>query len=161
MQNIMPDAHDIRIYQKLGRVDAKSLETVDQLLLILPARPTKADFGQLPQGARMQAVYRKHAAGSTPAFTTRLANKRQTLVVGGTLKADATAFEQLTLGRKLVDAATSQKAGSLGICAVGFDDAAQAAIVNNMVAAALAAAFRMPAYKAKPDPDRIRTIRAA
>lgn len=159
MKNITPDTHDIRIYQKLGRVDAKSLESVDQLLLILPARPTKAEFGRLPQGAKLQAIFRKHAAGEVPAFSSRLSNKKQTLVVGGTLAADATAFEQLTLGRKLVAAATSQKAGSLGICAIGFDSSTQATIINNMLAATLAAAFRMPEFKSKPTPPAVRTVR--
>ena len=159
MQNLNPDTCDIRIYQKLGRVDAKSLDTVDQLLLILPAKPTGTVFGKLPQGARMQAVYRKHAAGSTPAFTTRLGNKKQTLVVAGTIAADASTFEQLTLGRKLVAAATSQKAGCVGICAVGFDTAAQTNLVKNILAAALAAAFRLPSYKSEPEPESIKTIR--
>ena len=144
MQNLLPDTPDIRIYQKLGRVDAKSLETVDQLLLILPASPSKADFGLLPQGAKMQDVYRKHAADGTPAFTTRLANSKQTLVVGGTIAADASTFEQLTLGRKLVAAATAQKAGCLGICAVGFSDEKQGQLVISVLAAALAGAFNMP-----------------
>ena len=159
MQNLLPDTHDIRIYQKLGRVDAKSLETVDQLLLILPARPSKADFAMLPHGAEMHAVYRKHAADATPSFTTRLANNKQTLVVGGTIAADASTFEQLTLGRKLVAGATGQKAGSLGICAVGFTAEKQAQLINSMLAAALAAAFNMPAYKTKPDPAKIKSIR--
>lgn len=159
MRNIQPDGHDIRIYQKLGRVDAKSLETVDQLLLILPARPSKADFGRLPQGAKLQAVYRKHPAGSTPAFTARMTNKKQTLVVGGACAADAETFEQLTLGRKLVAAALGQKAGSLGICAVGFDAAQQARVVSNVLAAALAAGFQLPAFKSKATPATIRSIR--
>jgi len=159
MQNVNPDIHDIRIYQKLGRVDAKSLETVDQLLLILPAKPSRTVFGKLPQGAKLQAVFRKHAAGSTPAFTTRLGNKKQTLVVAGTIAANASTFEQLTLGRKLVTAATSQKAGCLGICAVGFDTAAQTTLVKNVLAAALAAAFKLPSYKSKPKPASIRSIR--
>ncbi|MDH3983459.1 MAG: hypothetical protein OEV02_04600, partial [Gammaproteobacteria bacterium] len=103
----------------------------------------------------MQAVYRKHAAGSTPAFTTRLGNKKQTLVVAGTIAANASTFEQLTLGRKLVTAATSQKAGCLGICAVGFDTAAQTTLVKNVLAAALAAAFKLPSYKSKPKPASI------
>ena len=140
MQNLQPDARDIRIYQKLGRVDAKSLETVDQLLLILPAEPSKADFDRLPQGAKLQAVYRKHPAGSTPAFSTRIANKKQTLVVGGTIAADADTFEQLTLGRKLVAAAAGQKAGSLGVCAVGFDATTQARLIESALAAALPSA---------------------
>ncbi len=159
MQNLLPDTPDIRIYQKLGRVDAKSLETVDQLLLILPASPSKADFGLLPQGAKMQDVYRRHVADGTPAFTTRLANSKQTLVVGGTIAADASTFEQLTLGRKLVAAAMAQKAGCLGICAVGFSEEEQGQLVTSILAAALAGAFNMPAYKSKPDPARIKTIR--
>ena len=159
MQKIWPDTHDLRIYQKLGRVDGKSLESVDQLLLILPAKPSKAAFGKLPQGARMQALHRKHAANSVPAFTTRLANKKQTLIVAGTIAADASAFEQLTLGRKLVAAATEQKAGSLGICAVGFESAAQATLINNVLAAALAAAFKLPSFKSKAEPDKIKSIR--
>ena len=159
MQNLLPDPHDIRIYQKLGGIDAKSLDTVDQLLLILPTKPTKTHFAALPQGAKMQAVYRKHAAGGTPAFVTRLTNSKQTLVVSGTIDADSSTFEQLTLGRKLVAAATAQKAGSLGICAVGFTAEKQAGIVNSMLAAALAAAFNMPARKSKPEPAKIKSVR--
>ncbi len=159
MQNVLPESHDIRIYQKLGRVDAKSLDAVDQLLLILPAKPSKTVFSRLPQGAKMQAVYRRHAAGSVPAFTTRLGNRRQTLVVAGTLSPGASAFEQLTLARKLIAAATQQKAGSVGICATGFDASTQAKFVGSALAAALAAGFAMPEFKAKPTPKKISSIR--
>ena len=159
MKDITPDTHDLRIYQKLGRIDAKALDSVDQLLLILPTKPSKAVFGEVPEGKELQAIYRKHAAGSTPAFVTRLGNTKKTLVVAGTIAAGASAFEQLTLGRKLVSAATSQKAGSLGICAVGFDGDTQAALVGNALAAALAAAFKLPAYKRKPVPDKLTSIR--
>ena len=159
MPNIQPDTHDIRIYQTVGRVDAKSLESVDQLLLILPAKPSQADFGKMPQGAKLRAIYRKQAAGSTPAFSTRLPNKKQTLVVAGTIAKDASAFEQLTLGRKLVAAATGQTAGCLGISAVGFDSTTQAQLLNCVLAAALAAGFKLPAYKSKATPDTIKSIR--
>ena len=150
---------DIRIYQKLGRVDTKSLDTVDQLLLILPGKPSAAHFRKLPQGMKMQQLLRLHAAGSTPAFTTRLSNKRQTLVVAGTIAADASTFEQLTLGRELVAAACKQKAGSLGICVIGFDGAKQATLCNNILAAALAAAFTLPAYKNDTVAAKIKNIR--
>ena len=159
MTSIAPDIADIRIHQKQGRVDTKSLDLVDQLLLILPAKPKAADFSSIPQGARLQAVLRKHAPGSTPAFTTRLANSRQTLVVAGTVGADTSAFEQLTLGRKLVAAATNEKAGSLGICALGFKADDQARIVSNVLAAALAAAATLPAFKSEKVPAKIKTIR--
>ncbi len=160
MADIVPGFHDTRIFQSPGRVDAKGLDPVDQLLLILPAKPTAADFRRIPGGSKMQAVFRKHDAASTPAFTTRLGNKKQTLVVAGTIAADASAFEQLTLGRKLVSAATKQKAGSLGICATGFNDEQTAGIVGNVLAAALAAAFRLPSYKSKNNKAGSATIKS-
>jgi leucyl aminopeptidase len=154
-----PDLKKTPIFQKLGRVDAKSLENCDQLLLILPPKPAADHFAKLPQGSKMQAVLRKSAAGSTPAFTSRLANKRQTLIVAGTLSKDASAFEQLSLGRQLVAAACSEKAGSLGICVIGFNSADSVAIYGNVLAAALAAAFELPSYKRKKSKSGIKSIR--
>jgi leucyl aminopeptidase len=155
----LPELQNIRIFQKLGRVDAKSLASCDQLLLILPARPSARHFGQLPEGRKLHQVLKNSLADSVPAFTSRLANTRQTLVIAGTLKKDASAFEQLSLGRKLLAAAGDRKAGSLGICVIGLEGARQAAVYGNMVAAALAAAFRMPSYKTRPSSPSIRSLR--
>jgi len=155
----LPELQNIRIFQKLGRVDAKSLASCDQLLLILPAKPATSHFNQLPEGRKMQQVLRRSAPDSTPTFTTRLANQRQTLVVAGTLDKDASAYDQLCLGRKLVAAACHQNAGSLGVCVIGFDSSRQAIIFNNMVAAALAAAFLLPSYRSKKSPPVIKSLR--
>jgi leucyl aminopeptidase len=154
-----PDSNKLRIYQKLGRVDSKSLESCDQLLLILPAKPASHHFGQLPHGSQLQQVLRNSSPGSTPAFISRLPNKRQTLVLAGTLSKDATTFEQLTLGRKLVSAASEQKAGSMGICVIGFDSTEQHRISNNIAAAALAAACELPSFKSKKSPPVIKSLR--
>ncbi len=159
MTGIALELHDIRIYQKPGRVDAKTLDSVDQLLLILPARPTAADFRRIPQGQKLRALLRKHAADATPALTTRLNNSKQTHVVAGRLADDVDAFGQLTLGRKLVASLTKQKPGSLGICVTGFDAGDEAIIANNMLAAALAAGFPLPSYKSKPEKPPITSIR--
>ena len=153
-----PDIHNIRIFQKLGRVTVASVETCDQLLLILPSKPGAVHFKALPQGSKLQQVLRKSPTGANPALLTRMTNKRQTLVVGGTLSKDATAFERLTLGRKLVREATRPKAGSLGICVVGFDKAETQLIYNDMIAAALAAAFEMTIFKSLKYPPVIRSI---
>jgi leucyl aminopeptidase len=68
-------------------------------------------------------------------------------------------FEKLTLARKLVAAATTEKAGTLGILVAGFAPADAAEIYKCVVAAALAAAFNLPSFKGKPPPARIRRIR--
>jgi leucyl aminopeptidase len=154
-----PELNNPRIFQKLGRVDAKSLESCDQLLLILPSKPAAGHFRKLPGGSQLQQVLRKSTAGSTPAFTSRLANKRQTLVVAGTLPKDACTFEQLTLGRKLIAAACGENAGSMGICVLGFESTEHITITNNILAAALAAAFELPSYKSKKLPPKIKSLR--
>lgn len=159
MTTVAPETHDIPVHQSLGRVYGKTLETVDQLLLILPEKPKTADFRKLPEGSKLQAVLRKHPAGSTPAFTTRLGNSKQTLVVAGTVNDDADAFDQLTLGRKLVAAAVQQKAGSVGILVVGFDPESQLRLIGHVLSAVLAAAFRLPTYKSKKPPAVIKSIR--
>ena len=71
----------------------------------------------------------------------------------------AEAFEQLTFARKLVAAATTGKAGSLGILIQGFDAGAQQSLCNAVVAAALAAGFNLPEFKKDATPAKIRSIR--
>ena len=159
MHELMPESREIRVTQKPGRVSSANLNTVDQLLLILPKRPPAALWRRIPQGSKLQALLRKRPAGDVPAFETRLTNKRQTRVVAGQASADADAFEQLTLARKLVTAATSEKAGSLGILVLGFDPAATESLVKAGCAAALAAGFSLPQFKKKPAPQKIRSIR--
>jgi leucyl aminopeptidase len=154
-----PDLQNIRIFQKLGNIDTKSLAACNQLLLILPEKPSAKHFEQLPQGKKLQQILRASASGSTPALTSRLSNQKQTLVVAGLLKKDSSTFEQLTLGRKLVKAACSEKAGSLGISVIGFADNEQASILNNILAAALAAEFQLPTFKTKPADAVIKSVR--
>ena len=159
MHPLLPDFKEIRIYQQVGRVTAKQLEAMDQLLLILPKRIPASVWNRLPEGRKLKAAMRRRTADAVPALHTRLGNKKQTLVSGATLDADATAFEQLTLARKLVASVAADKGGSLGICAIGFDDDAATAIVTNAVSAALAAAFRLPVFRRKAPPDKSRTLR--
>ncbi len=159
MHPLYPDSKEIRIYQQLGRVTAKQLAPLDQLLLILPGKVPASAWKSLPEGQKLKAAMRRRGNHAVPALHTRLGNSKQTLVVGATLAADADAFQQLTLARKLVASATAEKAGSLGIAVVGFDDDDAATIVRNTVSAALAAAFRLPAFKSDPPSEKVRSIR--
>jgi leucyl aminopeptidase len=154
-----PDLKKLPIFQKVGRADVKSLESCDQLLMILPSKPAAADFQKLPQGEKLQAVFRRTTPGSTPAFTSRMTNDRQTLVVAGTLSKDTSAFEKLSLGRQLVAAACGEKAGCLGICVLGFDSDESIDIYDSVLAAGLAAAFELPSFKAKKPQTKIKSIR--
>lgn len=153
-----PEFQNFRINQMLGGVDAKSLERCDQLLLILPTKPTQKHFKLLPTGAALQRVFQKSTPDSTPAFSSRLNNERQTWVVAGILNENSSVFEQLTLGRKLASAALTQKAGSVGICVIGFNAEASEAIYNNLLAAVLAAAFPLPTFRSEKTPALVKSL---
>jgi len=159
MHNTLPDSREIRCTQQLGKVGSKGLEAIDQLLLILPARTPASLWHGLPQGNKLQALLKKRPSDDVPALQTRLTNKRQTLVVAAKVAADSDAFGRLTLARKLVAAATAEKAGCLGILVAGFDSGDQAELCNAAVAAALAAGFNLPEFKKKPSPASVRSIR--
>lgn len=159
MHPLYPDSKEVRIYQQPGRLTSKQLEPMDQLLLILPGKVPASVWKSLPGGQKLKAAMRRRGNDAVPALCTRLGNKKQTLVVGATLATDADAFAQLTRARRLVASATAEKAGILGIAVVGFDHDTAAAIAENVVSAALAAAFRLPAFKSDPPSEKIRSIR--
>ncbi|MDH3748697.1 MAG: leucyl aminopeptidase family protein [Gammaproteobacteria bacterium] len=158
MHALLNNDRDIRINQSTGRITSKTLEPIDQLLLILPKPAKPGVWRALPQGTRLREAAKKRPADAVPALSTRLHNKRQTRVLGGQISPSATAFEQLEFGRKLVAAATDEKAGRVGICVHGFAASDQEAICKNVLAAALAAGYRMPQYKDQQSPANIKSI---
>ena len=159
MHNTLPQSREIRCTQSVGKADSKTIESLDQLLLILPEAPPAALWGQLPQGAKLKALQKKRAPGEIPALQTRLNNERQTLLVAGMIAAGVDTFDRLTFARKLVAAALGEKSGNLGILVAGFSTDEQKALCNAAVAAALAAGFKLPEFKSKASPDRIKSIR--
>jgi len=159
MHSLLPQSREIRIVQHTGRIDSRAVEPVDQLLVLLPERVPARAWNSLPQGARLKALMRRRVAGSVPALRTRLSNKRQTLVVAANVAANAEPFEQLTIARKLVASIGEEKAGCVGVAVAGFDNDRTSELLRCVVAAALAAGFRMPAFRAEDVPERIRSIR--
>lgn len=147
------------ITQFTGRPGKQTIAGVDHLLLVLPGKTPAALWQKIPQGSNVKALMRRKAPGRQPAISTRLDNKRQTALHVGTIESDASVFETLTFGRKMVGAALSEKAGTIGIWVLGFDAEAQAAIVARVTAAALAAAYSMPAFKSKTPRAKIKSIR--
>ena len=149
----------VRVTQFMGVPDKQTIAGIDHLLLVLPGKIPAALWRKIPQGSNVQALMRRRAPGKQPAISTRINNKRQTALHVGTIDSDASAFEALTFGRKMVAAALSEKAGTIGIWVLGFDAETQATIVARVTAAALAAAYSLPAFKSKPPPAKIKSIK--
>lgn len=162
MQSLLEkyDTHTApKMTQATGRPDARALAGIDQLLLILPGRIPAALWRKIPQGSRVQALMRRGKAGAVPVVSTRLSNKRQTALHVGKSDATGSEFQLLSFARQMVAAATTGKPVTVGIWVAGFDADAEQRLVRHMVAAALAAAFVMPSFKAKETPSPIRAIR--
>ncbi len=149
----------MKIAQSVGRPDANTFTGIDQLLLVLPHKVPASAWRQIPQGSKLKTLTKRQGSGRVPAVSSRLNNKRQTAVHLGHLSADLERFERLTFARKLVAAALREKAGIIGIWVLGFDATEQQELINDMLAAALAAACQLPEFKTKATPKRIKSLR--
>jgi len=149
----------VKITQLTGMPSGQTIAGIDHLLLLIPKKAPAALWHKIPQGSKVQALMRRRAPGKVPAISTRINNKRQTALHLDTMDATASAFEALTFGRKMLAAALSEKAGTIGIWVLGFSTAEQASIVARVTAAALAAAYSMPAYKSDPRQAKIKSVK--
>jgi leucyl aminopeptidase len=150
---------NIKITQHTGQPALSSLASLDQLLLILPSRPAEKLWASIPQGSKIRSLLKRKQPGSVPSISTRLNTKRQTALHVGFLNTSSEAFEQLTFSRKLVAAATAENAVNIGIWVHGFDARQSGLVVERMTAAALAAGFSMPNFKADAKVPSIRNVR--
>ena len=154
----LPNLKNPHIFQEVGYVNSKSLNNCDQLLLILSSKPATGDLQKLPHGDKIKKLLQKSPSSSTPDFTTRLPNSKQTLVVGKVVSKDSSVFDQLTLGRELIAKTSREYTGNLGICVIGFENELSQSIYNNILAAALAATFQLPSFKLKKSKPLIKSI---
>lgn len=148
-----------KITQVTGAPGSKVISTIDQLLVVMPKRVPAALWRKLPQGNKLQSLSRRKATGGGATVVTHLNNKRQTTIHIARTAGGQSAFDSLTFARKLVASALHEKAGSVGIWVLGFDDSDRNSIVARVTAAALAAAHTLPHFKSKPAKLRIRSFK--
>jgi leucyl aminopeptidase len=162
MENLSLDNYpdnSIRVTQTTGSPSSATIAGLDQLLIVLPERVPASVWRRIPQGNKVQALMKRRPRNGNPGLVARVNNKRQTALLVGTIAADSEAFEQLTLGRKLLAAALSEKGGTLGIWVLGFRDEDTEKLIARVTAAALAAGFRLADFKTKSRPQHLKSIR--
>ncbi|MEQ8206438.1 MAG: hypothetical protein RIA65_09705, partial [Woeseia sp.] len=151
--------YKIKVIQSPGSPTARTINNTDQLLIVIPAKATKATWDALPDGNKLQDLCKRSKDGHVPVVSSRLTNKRQSGVHVGTLPADSSAFDTLSFARKMLAAALTEKISSVSLWVEGFADEQQASIAESLVAAALAAGFIMPTCKSKSSPQPFTTLR--
>jgi leucyl aminopeptidase len=133
---------------KIAHGTAAEVTDLDAILAIVPDSPARPLFEQLPESERWQELNARSKPRPGTVRTTTLTNRRQTLAVLGYIGAEASTFERLALAGRMLKEVSSRSPGSLGLVALGDAPAAQGG-VDALVAAALAGAFQMPAFRAR------------
>ncbi|MDZ7770735.1 MAG: hypothetical protein U5K38_17560 [Woeseiaceae bacterium] len=162
MSSLLSDkfnSNKLSISQIPGTPSAETLNGLDQLLLLLPEKVPAPLWNKIPQGTKFKALLKRRQAGSVPSQSSRINNKRQTAVHIGQANTGSDIFDDLTLARKLVAAALTEKPVIVGVWVLGFDDDRQQRIAECTVAAAMAAAFTMPTFKKDRPKPPIKGIR--
>ncbi|HLU06537.1 MAG TPA: leucyl aminopeptidase family protein [Woeseiaceae bacterium] len=149
----------IKITQVTAVPTGAAIASLDQLLVVLPEKVPSAAWRNIPQGNKVQALMRRRSPGNAPAVRTRINNKRQSLLLVGTVAAKGETFDLLSFARKMVAAAASEPGGNLGILVTGFSDDHAERITSHLTTAALASAFNLAEFKTKAKPQRISSIR--
>jgi leucyl aminopeptidase len=134
---------------KIARATSAEL---DAILAIVPDSPTRSLFEQLPESERWQELNARSKPRSGTVRSTVLANRRQTFAVLGYIGAEATTFERLALAGRMLKEAGARNPESIGLTALAEASAAGGGL-DALVAAALASAFQMPAFRSRPGED--------
>jgi leucyl aminopeptidase len=138
---------------KITHASSADPAELDAVLAIVPDEPTRSLFEQLPESERWQELNARTLSTSKTARsgtvrTTVLTNRRQTLAVLGYIGAQASTFERLSLAGRMLKEASARNPRSVGLIALGDAPAAQSGM-DALLAAGLAGAFQMPAYRAR------------
>jgi len=141
--DILPDLKLPLITQSPKLPARAAREALDHVVIVLAAKPTAQDYRRVPQGKQIQALLAKVDDGE--AVSSRLGNPRGTGLTVAKFRGGSR-FEQLTWAKQLIANCNKDKPSKVGICAIGLAESQQQSLTA-LVAAALAAAFKLPNLK--------------
>ncbi|MGA7800208.1 MAG: hypothetical protein WCC36_05315, partial [Gammaproteobacteria bacterium] len=104
--------------QHLSIPTQRQVDGHEALIVVLPDAVAKASWPALPYGELLRNRYRRRQrpGGGRAVLTTDLPNAGATRVTVGWVGSDASAFELLTLGRKLAAAALEADPRTVALC---------------------------------------------
>jgi leucyl aminopeptidase len=139
-----------KITEKADALSQKLLDGEQNVVLLLPK--SLSDVKSLPYGVELSRRMRRedYKLGPKP-WTTDLPNKNGTRVALAGLPGDLSTFELLALARKLVAAHGSHSPRTLAVISHGLEAALAQRAAEAVLAAALAADFKLPRFKSEPD----------
>jgi leucyl aminopeptidase len=148
-----------KIRHEANRLAVKTLDIHANAIFLVPAKD--ADLDSLPYGKEIaQRLWRAgHKLDGGKPFITDLPNKSGTHLALTGIDPQGSAFELLTLARRLVAAHGAHKPERIAVACHELKPETAERAVEAVLAALLAAHFSMPDYKSQPDkPVKLREI---
>jgi leucyl aminopeptidase len=148
-----------KIKQEANRLPEKALDIQANAIFLVPAKD--AELITLPYGKEITQRLKRagHKLDSSKPFVTDLPNPNATRVALAGIDPISSAFDLLTLARRLVAAHKGQKPQQIAVACFGLKPSEAERACEAVLAALLAADFPMPDYKSRPDkPTRLREI---
>jgi leucyl aminopeptidase len=139
-----------KITEKADALSQKLLDSEQNVVLLLPK--SLSNVKSLPYGAELSRRMQRedYELGPKP-WSTDLPNKNGTRVALAGIEPDLSTFELLALARRLVAAHGSHSPKTLAVICHGLEGPLAQRAAEAVLAAALAADFKLPQFKSKAD----------
>ena len=149
--------------QQFGELpDSTRFDALEHWIIVVKEPGAKGRWPSFPYRDVLQKRHKRlqqDDADNPPLLLTDLPNDKAGRVALSTIKPDQSAFELLTLARKLVDGHHDYQARELGIAVIGFTTKKSARVAEALLAAALAADADMPDFHSKrKDRNRLEQV---
>jgi len=149
-----PPLRTPRVRHTAHPIGERELETHTAVALALPA--DACALAGVPHGRVIAARIRRagYTLGDAKPFVLDLPNERGTRLAIAGLRETTSAFERRTLARRMIAALLEQRSENIALAVSGHSEEATAAMLEALLAAALAADGAMPSFKNGNDERR-------
>jgi leucyl aminopeptidase len=141
----------VPVRQIAARVSAAKLAAYSAAAVLLPQKPSAADWAAVPHGALLRELYARKVRKAGDWCQLRVGARAETLLVAACPPVQASTFERLQLAGKIARVVVESDPTSLLLWQQGCDVQPARASLNAAVAAFQAAAFRLASFKSKPN----------
>lgn len=143
----------LRIAITQAAASPRAVDAFDHVAILLPESAKRGPWPAFPHSKLLESRYRtRHAKQAGDRLSTELEDGKGTRVSVAFVKPVASAFELLTLARKLVTEARAGSPRRLALLVLGLPPAAALSAAEAYASALLAAEATLPDYKSKPEP---------
>lgn len=144
--SITPDLNLPRLTRTRSPLSPRAAEQMDAILVMAPESAQARTFAELPEPQRWRELHARDKARAGTVRSTVLANARHSHAVLGYIAPGASEFERLALAGRMLKELGARAVDSAALISLA-DRATNAASSEALLAATLAHAFALPAFR--------------